>query len=293
MEPAWQDELAEFLRIPSVSADPARAADVVAAAEWVAAFVRRAGGEAELVPWGERPLVLGEIPASNGAAAAPTVLLYGHFDVQPPAPLDEWETDPFELTVRDEWAYGRGIADELGEQGARPADPAAADEFYLRTFAEPALDVNGIDTGSPHLQKTVLPVQATANVSIRLAPGQQHDEIGGELERLLCEAAPGGAELEIERWASSPPGLVSPDAKAVRIGLDAFERALGTRPLLIRSGGTLPIVPALAEKGIPTIVTGFAVPDSNIHSPNERLLVEYVPLAARAATELYLSFASL
>jgi acetylornithine deacetylase/succinyl-diaminopimelate desuccinylase-like protein len=440
VDPAWQDELAEFLRIPSVSADPAHAADVVAAAEWVAAFVRRAGGEAELVPWGERPLVLGEIPASSGASEAPTVLLYGHFDVQPPAPLDQWETDPFELTVRDEWAYGRGIADdkgqlytllkaaeglardgrlpvnlriacdgeeevgghavveyleqderggdacvifdsgmirrgvpafnlatrglvylhlvvrtgsrdlhsglyggaalnaanalaetlaavlprdgrlpeplrkgivspteeelrgwralppgadELADQGARPADPAAADEFYLRTFAEPALDVNGIDTGSPHLQKTVLPVHATANVSIRLAPGQQPDEIELELERLLREATPAGAELELERWASSPPGLVSPDAKAVRIGLDAFERALGTRPLLIRSGGTLPIVPALAEKGIPTIVTGFAVPDSNIHSPNERLLVEYVPLAARAATELYLSFASL
>ena len=440
MDPAWQDELAEFLRIPSVSADPAHAADVVAAAEWVAAFVRRAGGQAELVPWGERPLVIGEIRASNGASDAPTVLLYGHFDVQPPAPLDQWESDPFELTVRDEWAYGRGIADdkgqlysllkagaqlareghlpvnlrvvcdgeeevgghsvveyleqdergadacvifdsgmirrgvpafnlatrglvylhlvlrtgsrdlhsglyggaalnaanalaetladvlprdgrlpeplrkgivppteeelrgwrelppgadELAEQGARPADPAAADEFYLRTFAEPALDVNGIDTGSPHLQKTVLPVEATANVSIRIAPGQQPDQIEPELERLLREAAPAGAELEIERFASSPPGLVSPDAKAVRIGLDAFERALGTRPLLIRSGGTLPIVPALAEKGIPTIVTGFAVPDSNIHSPNERLLVEYVPLAARAATELYLSFASL
>jgi len=440
VDPAWQDELAEFLRIPSVSADPAHAADVVAAAEWVAAFVRRAGGQAELVAWGERPLVIGEIRASNGASDAPTVLLYGHFDVQPPAPLDQWESDPFELTVRDEWAYGRGIADdkgqlytllkaaeglaregrlpvnlriacdgeeevgghavveyleqderggdacvifdsgmirrgvpafnlatrglvylhlvlrtgsrdlhsglyggaalnaanalaetlaavlprdgrlpdplrkgivppteeelrgwrelppgadELAEQGARPADPAAADEFYLRTFAEPALDVNGIDTGSPHLQKTVLPVEATANVSIRIAPGQQPDQIEPELERLLREAAPAGAELEIERFASSPPGLVSPDAKAVRIGLDAFERALGTRPLLIRSGGTLPIVPALAEKGIPTIVTGFAVPDSNIHSPNERLLVEYVPLAARAATELYLSFASL
>ena len=97
----------------------------------------------------------------------------------------------------------------------------------------------------------------------------------------------------IERWSSAPPGLVAPDAKAVQLGLEAFERALGTRPLLIRSGGTLPIVPALADKGIPTIVTGFAVPDSNIHSPNERLLVEYVPLAVRAASELYLSFASL
>src|SRR5213078_4594807 len=93
-------------------------------------------------------------------------------------------------------------------------------------------------------------------------------------------------------WAASPPGLVSRDAKAVQLGLEAFERAMGVRPLLIRSGGTLPIVPALADKGIDTIVTGFAVPDSNIHSPNERILVEYVPLGARAATELYPSFAS-
>ena len=68
---------------------------------------------------------------------------------------------------------------------------------------------------------------------------------------------------------------------------------MGKRPLLVRSGGTLPIVPALADKRIPAIVTGFAVPDSNIHSPNERILVEYLPLAVRAATELYLSFAKL
>ncbi|HYZ77251.1 MAG TPA: M20/M25/M40 family metallo-hydrolase [Gaiellaceae bacterium] len=440
MDPVWHRELAEFIRIPSVSADPAHEADVVAAAEWVAAFVRRAGGTAELVPWGERPLVVGDLPASNGAREAPTVLLYGHFDVQPPAPLDHWESDPFELSVRGEWAYGRGIADdkgqlyallkagqelaregrlpvnlrvacdgeeevgghsvveylerdergadacvifdsamirrgvpafnlatrgliyfhlalrtgsrdlhsglyggaalnaatalmqtlaavrpqngrlpeglrkgivppteeeldswrelppgteELADQGARPADPAAADEFYLRVFAEPALDVNGIETGSPHLQKTVLPVLAEANVSIRLAPLQEPNEIEDELERLLREAAPDGADLEIERLSSAPPGLVSPDTTAVQLGLEAFERALGTRPLLVRSGGTLPIVPALAERGIPTIVTGFAVPDSNIHSPNERLLVESVPLAVRAASELFVSFARL
>src|SRR5207248_1000089 len=279
----------------------AHAADVIAAAEWVAAFVRQAGGTAELVPWGERPLVVGDLPASNGADDAPTVLLYGHFDVQPPAPLDQWESDPFELSVRGEWAYGRGIADDKGQlyallkagqelarearlpvnlriacdgeeevgghsvveylegdeppgaeeradQGARPADPSAAEEFYLRVFAEPALDVNGIESGSPHLQKTVLPVVAEANLSIRLAPLQEPDAIAGELERLLREAAPEGAEPEIERLSSAPPGLVSPHTNAVQLGLEAFERALGTRPLLVRSGGTLPIVPALAAK---------------------------------------------
>src|SRR4029077_9383439 len=125
---------------------------------------------------------------------------------------------------------------ELRGQGARPADPRAAEEFYLRTFAEPALDVNGIETGSPHLQKTVLPVEAVANLSIRLAPGQKVDEIAPEVERLLREAAPEGATVEVELWSSSPPGLVPPDAKAIQLGLDAFERALGVRPALIRSG---------------------------------------------------------
>ena len=74
-------------------------------------------------------------------------------------------------------------ADELAEQGARPADPRAAEEFYLRTFAEPALDVNGFESGSPHLQKTVLPVEAVANISLRLAPGQRVEEIAPEFER--------------------------------------------------------------------------------------------------------------
>jgi hypothetical protein len=61
----------------------------------------------------------------------------------------------------------------------------------------------------------------------------------------------------------------------------------GRRPLLARTGGTLPIVPALADQGRPTILTGIALPESNIHSPNERLLVEYLPLGIQVARELY------
>jgi acetylornithine deacetylase/succinyl-diaminopimelate desuccinylase-like protein len=184
-------------------------------------------------------------------------------------------------------------AEELAEQGARPMDERAADEFYVRTFAEPSLDVHGIATGSPVLQKTVIPVEAIANVSIRLAPGQSVDEIGPELERLLREAPPAGAELRIERLASSAPGLVSADSQAVQLGLDAFERVIGRRPALIRSGGTLPIVPAFSAKGIPTIITGFALPDSQVHSPNERLRADYVPLGIAAARELFRGLAAL
>jgi acetylornithine deacetylase/succinyl-diaminopimelate desuccinylase-like protein len=184
-------------------------------------------------------------------------------------------------------------AEELAGQGARPADEHAAEDFYLRTYAEPSLDVNGIEGGSPHLQKTVLPVVAEANLSIRLAPGQDPAAIRPEVERLFREAAPAGAELEFELLSSSPPGLVDPGSPAVQLGLDAFERALGSRPLLVRSGGTLPIIPALADKGIPTILTGFALPDSNIHSPNENIPVDHVPLGVAAARELFTAFAAL
>jgi acetylornithine deacetylase/succinyl-diaminopimelate desuccinylase-like protein len=184
-------------------------------------------------------------------------------------------------------------AEELAEQGARAKDPRAPEEFYRRTFAEPALDVNGIVTGSPLLQKTVLPVEAIANLSVRLAPGQRSKEIAPEVERLLREAAPDGADLKLELWSSAEPGLVPPDARAVQLGLDAFERVLGKRPVLVRSGGTLPIVAALSDKGIPTVITGFALPDSQIHSPNERLVAEYVPRGIAAARELFLAFADL
>jgi acetylornithine deacetylase/succinyl-diaminopimelate desuccinylase-like protein len=184
-------------------------------------------------------------------------------------------------------------SERLAEAGARPADPRAAEDFYLRTTAEPALDVHGIAGGSPLLQKTVLPVTAEANLSIRLAPSQDVDAIRAALARLLREAAPEGAELEITTQGSSPPGRVRPKEPAVQIALGAFERTFGRRPLFVRSGGTLPIIPALADKGIPTILTGFALPESNIHSPNERILAEYVPLGIEVARELFRSLAGL
>lgn len=434
-DPAWLDELFEWLRIPSVSADPAHAPEVRQAGEWVCDFIRAAGGSAELVDLGPQPLALGEIRAAR-AADAPTVLLYGHFDVQPAAPLELWESPPFEPEIRDEWIYARGAADDKGnlflllkaaellsrsgelpvnvrlacdgeeetgghtivdflaedergadaciifdaampsrgvpafeigtrglvyfhvrvrtgerdlhsglfggaalnavhalmralapvialpdelragvipatdeeragwrelhpgaeilaEQGARPMDDRAADEFYDRTFASPAVDVHGVRAGEPDLQKTVLPVLAEANVSIRLAPGQDVDDISAVFERLVRDAAPPGADIEIERWGTSPAGLVSPDSKAIQLAQDAFERVLGKRPLLRRSGGTLPIVPALADKQIPTVLTGFDVPEGNIHAPNERFLVEHVALGVAAARETLLAFGQL
>ena len=331
MQQDWLDELSEFLRIPSVSADSAHAEDVKRAGEWVCDRIRGAGGEAELIDWEGQPLAVGEIRASTNGSA-PTVLCYGHFDVQPPAPLDLWHSGPFEPTVDGEYLVARGVVDdkgqlymllkaaellasadelpvnlrfacdgeeetgghsivdflaaddrdadacviydagmlargvpafyiatrgmcyfhvrvrtgaadlhsglmggaamnamhalmqtlsgvlprngrvpeplragvaeitdeeaadwatltpgaeELSQLGAKPADPKAAEEFYVRTWGEPSVDVHGIAGGEPHLTKTVLPVFAEANVSIRLAPGQRVEAIGPVFERLL------------------------------------------------------------------------------------------------------------
>ena len=136
-------------------------------------------------------------------------------------------------------------------------------------------------------------MRADANVSIRLAPGQDPAQIADAFERLVREAAPAGTDLDVALLSSAPPGLVPPDAPAIQLGLRAFERVLGVRPALVRTGGSLPIVAALGDKGIPTIITGFSLPDSNIHSPNECLRVEYVTLGIAAARALFEELAGL
>jgi acetylornithine deacetylase/succinyl-diaminopimelate desuccinylase-like protein len=430
-----REQLAELIAIPSVSADAAHAADIVAAAEWVATHIRSAG-TAELVPRGDRPLVVGEIPASAQAESAPTILCYAHFDVQPPDPLDLWESPPFELTHRDGKLWARGVADDKGnlfmlveaarqladegalpvnvrfafdgeeeiggdsivhwvdadegpadvamildggmisreqpafmvgvrgmvylhlrvrtgttdmhsgmygaaalnathalmtalqsvlpdsegrvpdelragatpptpeeleawsqlpggeEQlssyGATPIAPGAADEFYTRTFAETSLDVNGIASGSPDLVKTVLPVEARANVSMRLAPGQDPEAIRAAFERRVRAALPPGAELEIEVKNTARPALTPPDDPAIVLAGDAFEKVVGTRPFHVRSGGTLPIYASLVARGLPTVATGFAIEsECNVHAPNENVPEDTLEVGVATLREVF------
>ena len=109
---AFEADLCEFLKIPSVSADSRHRADVRRAAEWVAERLEGLGLDAELAETPGHPLVYAESPKVHGA---PTVLVYGHYDVQPPDPLDEWITPPFEPTVRDGNIYARGATDDKGQ----------------------------------------------------------------------------------------------------------------------------------------------------------------------------------
>src|SRR5437879_4347898 len=106
-------ELNDFLRIPSISTSPSHDADCRAAAEWVAAELRRLGcDDVQFLASETHPVVWGVGPDVPGA---PTLLVYGHYDVQPPDPLDEWTTPPFEPTVRGGKLFARGAADDKGQ----------------------------------------------------------------------------------------------------------------------------------------------------------------------------------
>ncbi|HVT27500.1 MAG TPA: dipeptidase [Lacipirellulaceae bacterium] len=109
---AFENDLAELLRIPSVSADSRQRLETRRAAEWVASQFEGCGLKTELIPTDGHPLVYAE---SSPVAGKPVALVYGHYDVQPPEPPDEWISPPFEPTVRDGNIYARGATDDKGQ----------------------------------------------------------------------------------------------------------------------------------------------------------------------------------
>jgi len=171
----------------------------------------------------------------------------------------------------------------LAEAGARPADAAAAGEFYMRTTADASLDVHRIAGGET---RTIVPPEAHCDLSVRLAPGQDPPAIEAALEALLRSALPGGAELELKTGLASPSRF-DPESPALRIARDALARACGREPALLRTGGTLPILGSFAERGIPAIVSGFGLPQDNFHAPNESFSVNGLELGRRSARALY------
>ncbi|MGH3076592.1 MAG: M20/M25/M40 family metallo-hydrolase [Gaiellaceae bacterium] len=243
---------------------------------------------------GERDLHSGHyggtaLNAIHALAQALTALLPR--DGRLPEPLRAGVTPPSEEELAG-WSELPPGAEELERVGAVPLDPAAAEEFYVRAFVEPSLDVTGILGGKPGLRNTTLVSSASAGVTIRVAPGQDPEVLAAAAEAILRAALPEGARLEVESDLT-PPAVLSRDTEALRLAREAFARVFGHPPLVVRAGGTLPILAALADRGIPTVMAGLALPDSHTHSPNERMLLETFPLGVEAARETYLALGAL
>ncbi|HEY4810425.1 MAG TPA: M20/M25/M40 family metallo-hydrolase [Solirubrobacteraceae bacterium] len=437
MDPKLLEDLEDWLRIPSISTGGGNPTDLERAAAWVIDRVRQAGGKGELIRLGDaNPLAVGELRASG--SNAPTILIYGHYDVQGPGPAELWHSPPFEPTLRDGRLYCRGACDDKGnflpllhvacamaragelpvnvrvlvegeeeigggavtewvrrdapgadaavvfdsgmpdpqtpaitvglrgvvmmgvtirtaernlhsgiyggsvlnalhvlnrilaqvlpgpdgrlreqlregisppspvevdswerlpdggdliaQAGGRPVRPGAGSEYYPRNGADASLDVNEITGGEP---RTIVPAEAHATLSLRLAPGQDPEHMHAVLLGLLRSALPAGAELEATDGHLATPTLFAPEEPALVLAAEALRRACGAEPVFMRSGGSIPIVAEMAARGYPVIVSGFALPEDQIHAPDESYALHSLEWGELAARELYLSLAEL
>jgi acetylornithine deacetylase/succinyl-diaminopimelate desuccinylase-like protein len=420
--------LVDFLRFPSISTDPEKAPDLAACAEWLRELLSGIGLEASVHPTPGSPVVLAHTPRDP---AKRTVLIYGHYDVQPPDPLEGWTTPPFEARIEEGRIYARGAADNKGQilahilgvaetlrkkgslpvnvifliegeeeigspnlgsflrehreklacdfvaisdtamapgnkpaltyalrgiaamelivrgpsrdlhsglfggavanpatvvsrliaslhdsegrvqipgfyDAVRPLQPwereaaAALEEAsggdasikelagvselvgekgfttIERIGARPTAEVNGIGGGYQGAgTKTVLPSQAFAKLTFRLVADQDASAILSAAEEYLRSQTPPGVLLEIiagHSGAAYQSDPNSPDGLAAR---KALAGAFGAEPLLLRDGGSIPILATLKEiLGVDSYLLGLANPDSRIHSPDENMLVE-------------------
>ena len=423
--PRHLEELIEWLQIPSISSDSRRQAEVAKAAAWVAEKLRRAGLEVEQIETDGHPMVYAQTPVVPGA---PVVVVYGHYDVQPVEPLEEWISDPFDPTIRNGNLYARGATDDKGQvlthvqsvcdwlaageslplqikfliegeeevgsgnleamlptlsdrlacdcvvisdssqyadgqpaityglrglatyelrvdgpsqdlhsgsfggavmnpaialchllssmvdqQGriqipgfydrVRPLEPrerqqwkglpqddrefAAAvgvDQLFgeegfttdERRWARPTFDVNGLRSGHQgEGVKTIIPATAAAKISFRLVPDQEPREITPALEQHLRNHAPAGVRWSLSAEHGAPGVLANTESPFVRAATDAIEKAFGVQPVLIREGGSIPIVTRFQEVlDCDCLLLGWGLSDDNAHSPNEKFRVE-------------------
>src|SRR5438132_177261 len=302
-------ELSAFLRIPSVSTLPAHDADCRRAAEWVAEELRGLGGhDIRFLGSDTHPVVWGRGPEVPGA---PTLLLYGHYDVQPPDPLDEWTSPPFEPALRDGRLYARGAADDKGQvfcllkamaERGRPSRAERAtwrklpfrDADFLkrrvraraltglkgysvleRLWALPTFEIHGITGGFTGTgAKTVIPAEATAKVSLRLVPDQKLKAVQRQLAAAVKTLAPRHVDARVRFLHGSDPARIRLDDPVFRLLDQAFKETVGRGTVPARAGGSIPVVPALAKGGAPILLTGIGLPDDRLHAPDEKLDVK-------------------
>ncbi len=148
---AQLQELIELLRIPSISTLPDHRPQIAEAAQWLAAHMKALGlEEVEVYPTERHPVVYGQW---LGAPGQPTVLIYGHYDVQPADPLEQWQSDPFEPQVRGDYLYARGAADDKGQLFVH----LKAIEAYLKSTKCLPVNVKLLLEGEEEIGSTSLP----------------------------------------------------------------------------------------------------------------------------------------
>jgi acetylornithine deacetylase/succinyl-diaminopimelate desuccinylase-like protein len=155
----------------------------------------------------------------------------------------------------------------FGEKGYTPVEQAGG---------RPTLDINGFLSGfTGEGSKTVLPAKAMVKLSMRLVPNQTPDEVEKQLTQYMEENARPGIKWNIKRHAGGPPILTPRDSDEVQALAKAMETVWGSKPVYYRVGGSIPVVSQMHTLlDAPSVLTGFGLPDDNLHAPNEKLTLE-------------------
>lgn len=438
-EKRFVDELIEYARIPGVSAQSERAADLRRSAEWVASRCQRAGLAVETHETQGNPIVVAKSP--DWDASRPTFLVYGHYDVQPPDPLDLWQTPPFEPRLAGRNLYARGASDNKGQHlahinvaeawiraggglpcnlvfliegeeevgseslydflpshaaelkcsavvisdngipsleypgltyalrgiaaleiriegpakdlhsglfGGSVENPAMAlcqllaklrdargriavpgyydDVRPLTAFerrelaklpfkereyrkmlgvpmlfgeagftaeerrtARPTFEINGLTSGyQGEGSKTIVPAWASAKVTLRLVPDQTPAKAAKQVAARLKALCPPTVRLSVTLGHAGAPYLAPPTGALAIAARTAIQQGFGHPALLLREGGSIPIVAAFQRHlKAETLLIGMALPDDNAHSPNEKFSLDAFAAGMRTAAHLW------
>ena len=435
----FEEELCEYLRLPSVSAQSHHAKDMRTTADWVVRHCRAIGLKARKHATDFHPIVTATTPKRPGKR--PHFVVYGHYDVQPPEPLHEWKSPPFEPTIRNGAVYARGATDNKGQHFAHlkaveaflqtgtelpcdltfviegeeevgseslmkfirikkrelkcdavvvsdtgmPSKKHPALTYSLRGVvamevtvrgpkadlhsgiyggsvdnpalvlsqmlaalrdkkgritvpgfyekvqklsayereqmkrlpinerqyrklvgvpklfgesgythheqrsARPTLEINGLTSGyQGEGGKTIVPAWARAKITCRLVPDQDPRTICRLLKKQLKKLCPPTVKLEIEEGHGAEPYFVPPTGPQALAALCALREAFGHEPVLLREGGSIPIITEFKSVlGVDSLLLGLALPDDNLHSPNEKFDLDCFHNGAEMSARLW------
>ncbi|MBT8036034.1 MAG: dipeptidase [Verrucomicrobiae bacterium] len=185
-------------------------------------------------------------------------------------PLEDWE--------RKMWAKVPGVSDDdtLAITGSHAAFGEPGFSSAERLWARPTAEVNGIGGGyQGEGSKTVIPAEAMAKFSFRLVPDQDPEDISSKVQAHLEKHCPEGVTLDVEVGHHGKPYICDPHSENGKAGQIALEKAFGKAPVLIREGGSIPVIQDMKEiLGVEPLMLGLALPDCQIHAPNENFYVE-------------------
>ena len=238
MRASHLEDFYSFLRFPSISTDDQYAEKLTECAHWLVKKLTSVGLETQLVSTHGHPVVWARNQHRQGRR---TVLIYGHYDVQPPDPLELWDSPPFEPI-----------------------------------WARPTAEINGIGGGYQGKRtKTVIASHAMAKLTFRLVPNQEGDEILKLARAHLRKNLPKGVTLDITDGHSGPWYLTDPHSPDGEAAQRALHKAFNAEVALIREGGSIPIVSQFRSiLGVETLLMGLAPADCRAHSPNENFPLE-------------------